>query len=163
MKRFTEAAAALTIYLLLTATPALAQEGEASPADSGIGWVVRWLNFAIVMGAIVYFAVKKGGPYFRRNADEIAQQIAEGARAREAAEQRRREIEEKMAVLPKEIEEMRATAKRDSDAEAKRLRALAREEAEKIEQASQAEMAAAERAGRLELKALTARLVVERA
>ena len=58
---------------------------------------------------------------------------------------------------------MRAEAKRDADAEAQRLRAIAREEAERIEQAAQAEIAAAERAARLELKALTARFALERA
>lgn len=162
-KRFLQAAAFLAVCIFCMAGPALAQEGEPSPADTGIGSLTRWLNFAIVAGTIVYFAVKKGRPYFRQSAAAIAEKIAEGARAREAAEQRRREIETKMAGLDKEIAEMRAAAKRDSDAEAKRLRAMAREEAEKIEQSAQGEIAAAERAGRLELKALTARLALEQA
>jgi F-type H+-transporting ATPase subunit b len=163
MRRFAHAASLLAVFILLTAMPVWAQEEQFGPENSGVGWVVRWLNFAIVFAAIVYFTVKKGRPYFRQNAQDIAEKIAEGARAREAAEQRRREIDAKRAGLDKEIQEMRAAAKRDSEAEAKRLRAMAREEAMKIEQASQAEMAAAERAGWLELKALTARLVVERA
>ncbi len=163
MRRFAQAAGFLALSALLLAAPVLAQEDESSPVNTTTGWIVKWLNFAIVFGAIIYLAVKKGGPYFRQNADEIAERIAEGARAREAAEQRRQEIEAKMAGLDKEIEAMRAAAKRDSEAEAKRLRAMAREEAEKIEQASQAEIAAAERAGRLQLKVITARLAVERA
>jgi F-type H+-transporting ATPase subunit b len=150
-------------HLLLMAAPALAHEGEASPADSPTGWVFRWLNFAIVFGAIAYAMVKYAGPAFRRYAVEISEQIAEGARAREAAERQRKEIEAKLAGLDAEVAEMRAQAKRDAEAEAQRLRALAREEAQKIEAAGQAEIAAAERAARMELKALAARQAVERA
>jgi len=151
------------LLFLLTAAPVLAQEGESSPADSTTGWVFRWLNLAIVFGVIAYFAAKKGGPYFRKHAEEISQKIAEGARAREAAEQKRREVKAKLAGLESEIAEMRMAAKRDADVEAQRLRTLAREEAEKIERAAQAEIAAAERAARLELKGVAARLALERA
>jgi F-type H+-transporting ATPase subunit b len=123
----------------------------------------RWLNFAIVFGAIAYFAVKIGGPGFRANAEEIARKIEEGTRAREAAEKQKQEMEARLANLPNEIAAMRAEAKRDADEEGQRLRALALEEAKKIEKAALAEIAAAERAARLELKALGARLAVERA
>jgi F-type H+-transporting ATPase subunit b len=153
----------LAVLIFFVAIPALAQEGEASPADSPTGWIFRWLNFAIVFGAFAYLAVKYGGPYFRANAEDIAKKIEEGARAREAAEKQKQEIEAKLANLPKEIEQMRADAKRDSEAEAQRLRALALGEAKKIEKAALAEIAAAERAARLELKALAARMAVERA
>ena len=145
------------------AAPALAQEGEASPAESPTGWVFRWLNFAIVFGAIGYAMVKYAGPAFRRHAEEISEQIAEGARAREAAERQRKEIEAKLAGLDAEVAEMRAQARRDAEAEARRLRALAREEAQKIDAAARAEIAAAERAARMELKVMAARQAVERA
>lgn len=162
--RQTRTVAAIFLFnFLLLAAPALAQEGEGSPADSPTGWVFRWLNFAIVFGAIGYAMVKYAAPVFRRHADEISRQIAEGARAREAAERQRKEIEAKLAGLEAEVAEMRAEAKRDSEAEAQRLRALAREDAHKIELAAQAEIAAAERAARFELKALAARQAVERA
>ena len=118
-------AAWLIAFITLAALPALAQEGESSPADSPAGWVFRWLNFAIVFGAIAYFAVKKGGPYFRAHADEISRKIAEGARAREAAEQQRKEIQAKLAGIDQEVAAMKAEAQRDADAETLRLRALA--------------------------------------
>ena len=163
MMRFLRAFGSLITLVLLTALPVLAQEGEASPADSPIGWIFRWLNFAIVFGAISYLAWKKGGPYFRAQAEEISRKIAEGARAREAAERQRKEAQAKLANIESEIATMRAEAKRDAEAEAQRLRALAREEAQKIERAAQAEIAAAERAARMELKTLAARMAVERA
>jgi F-type H+-transporting ATPase subunit b len=153
----------LITLLLLAALPVLAQEGEASPVESPAGWIFRWLNFAIVFGAIGYLAWKKGGPYFRAQAEEISRKIAEGARAREAAERQRQEVQAKLANIESEIAAMRADSKRDADAEAQRLRSLAREEAQKIERAAQAEIVAAERAARMELKTLAARMAVERA
>jgi F-type H+-transporting ATPase subunit b len=163
MMRFLRAISSLVTLVLLATLPALAQAGEASPVDSQVGWVFRWLNFAIVFGAIAYLAWKKGGPYFRAQAEEISRKIAEGARARKAAECQRQEVQAKLANIENEIAAMRAEAKRDAQAEAQRLRSLAREEAEKIERAAQAEIAAAERAARMELKALAARMAVERA
>lgn len=163
MRRFLRATVCLSILALISALPLLAEEGEASPVDSPTGWVFRWLNFAIVFGAIAYFAVKKGGPYFRGQAEEISRKIAEGARAREAAERQRQEVQAKLAAMENEIAGMRAEAKKDAEAEAQRLRALAREEAQKIERAAAAEIAAADREARMELKAFAARLAVERA
>ena len=61
------------------------------------------------------------------------------------------------------LPEMRADAKRGAEAEAERVRALARTEADAIERAAQAEIAAAERAAHIELKMLAAGMAVERA
>jgi F-type H+-transporting ATPase subunit b len=163
MRQFFRRLAFLATSFCLAALPVLAQEGNEEPADTPTGWIFRWLNFAIVFGGIAYFAVKKGGPYLRSNAEDIAKKIEEGVRAREAAEKQKQEVEAKLANLPKDIERLKTEAKRDSDAETQRLRALAREEAQKIEKAALAEIAAAERAALLELKARTARLAVERA
>jgi F0F1-type ATP synthase membrane subunit b/b' len=153
----------LIIFIALGALPLLAQEGEVSPADSTTGWVFRWLNFALVFGAVAYCIVKYAAPAFRTQAEEISRKIAEGTRAREAAERQRREIKTKLAGLEREIEQLRVDAKRDAEAEAQRLRDLGRAEAEKIEQAARAEIDAAARAGRMDLKALGARLAVQRA
>ena len=149
--------------VLLVAMPALAQEGEASPADSTVGWIFRWLNFVLVFGAIAWAIRKYGAPYFRQHADEISQQIAESARAREAAERQRREMQAKLAGLDDEVMRIRAAAKRDADAKAQRLRDQAHAEAEKIQRVAREEIAAAEREARMGLKILGARLALDRA
>ena len=151
------------LFFCLAAVPALAQETEPSPADSTIGWIFRWLNFAIVFAGILYFATKTAGPYFRSRSELIARRVAEGARARAAAEQQRREIQAKLAGIDQEVAELRAEAKRGAEAEAARLRAIARREAEAIERVAEAEIAAARRSARLELKALAARLAIDQA
>jgi F-type H+-transporting ATPase subunit b len=155
-------AASFAAFFLLLAAPAFAQEDEPSPADSTTGWVFRWLNFAIVLGIVIY-ALGKAAPYFRNHAQEISEKIAEGTRAREVAEADRRAAQAKLAGIETEVATMRVEAKRGALAEAERVRAQAKAEAETIERSAQAEIAAAERAARLELKALAARIAVERA
>jgi F0F1-type ATP synthase membrane subunit b/b' len=161
MRRLLETLGFLAVFLFLAALPVQAQ--ESGSADSGMGYVFHWLNFAIVFGCVAFVAVKWGGPYFRAKAEETAEKIAEGARAREAAERQREEIQKKLAGLGDEVKRLRVEAKRDAEAEAKRLRELARSEADRIEHAAQMEIEAAGRAARLELKALAARLAIERA
>ena len=136
MKRLLSAFGFLSVFLLVVVLPVLAEEREKPPpTESGMGLVFRWLNFAIVFGVIAYVAVKWGGPYFRRKAEETAGKIAEGARAREVAERQREEIRKKLAGLGDEVTRLRAAAKRDAEAEAKRVREMAKAESEKIERA----------------------------
>jgi F-type H+-transporting ATPase subunit b len=162
MKRYSHRLGSFMLLVFFAAAPAMAQESSPSPADSTTGWVFRWINFAIVVALLVY-GIRKAAPTFRAHQEQIAQKIAEGTRAREAAELRRHEVEEKLKGLDQEIERIRAEAKRGGDAEVIRLRAAAKEDAQKIERAAQAEIAAAERAARMELKAFAARMAVDRA
>jgi len=150
------------LLLIAAAAPVVAQETQPSPADTPIGSVFRWINFAIVVALLVY-AFRKAAPSFQSRRLEIAERIAEGTRAREAAEKQKREAKAKLAGIDAEISAMRAEAKRGAEAEAERLKELARVEAETIERAAQAEIAAAERAARIELKALAARMATDRA
>jgi F-type H+-transporting ATPase subunit b len=148
-------------WLLWAAAPVMAQEADDS-TESPMGWAFRWINFVIVM-AVIAFAFRKAAPYFHGHAEEISERIAEGTRAREAAEEQRREAQAKLAQIPTEVAAMRVEAKRSAEADAERLRELARGEAQMIEQAARAEIAARERAARRELKTLAARLAIERA
>jgi F0F1-type ATP synthase membrane subunit b/b' len=149
--------------LILSAAPAFAAEQDQSPADTTVGWVFRWLNFAVVFGGLAYLLAKYTPPFFRGRAEAIVSAINDAARALEDAEQQLRDAEAKLAGLEQEIAELRATARRDAATEAERIRTLAREETHKIERAAQAEIQAAERAARMELKVVAARLAVERA
>jgi F-type H+-transporting ATPase subunit b len=153
----------LLVCFFLLALPAMAQESGASPTESATGWIFRWINFAIVFFLIWYFFSKVAGPAFRKNREEISRRIAEGTRAREAAEKQRREVQAKMAGIQNEIAAMSAEAQQGAEAEAKRIRDLAKKEAEAIERAAQAEIQAAQRAGQIELKTRAARMAVERA
>jgi F-type H+-transporting ATPase subunit b len=153
----------LVVLALLLASPVFAQEGGDAPANSAAGATFRWVNFAIVFIGLVYVIVKWGAPAFRKHAEEISQKIAEGTRAREAAEAQRAEIRAKLEGLEAEVQKMRVDAKREAEAEAQRLRSLSKVEAQKIEDNAQAEIAAAVRAAQLALKSLTARNAIAQA
>jgi F0F1-type ATP synthase membrane subunit b/b' len=155
--------ARFAVAFFLFAAPVLAQE-EAKPKleDSPTGQVFRWINFVLVVVILLYL-FRKAPAYFRGHADEISQKIAEGARAREAAEKRRAEAQAKLATIGTEVAKIRDEARRAAALEAERIKTLAKTEAEMIERAAQAEIAAAEHAARLELKTLAAGMAVERA
>ena len=158
VRLFARAVAALCVTFLLIAAPAFAQE---SATESPVGRTFRWLNFIVVILIFAWVIAKFGGPTFRNRAAAISEKIAEGARAREAAERQRQEIRAKVANLENEIEQLRVQGKRDAADEAQRLRDTVRSESEKIEQAARVEIEAAARAARLELKALGARLSIQ--
>jgi len=152
------------VIFILTAFPALA--GEASPEDpaaASAGLIFRWLNFILVFGGIGYLIAKRGGAFFRANAKAIAASITEAQAAKAEADRELREVETKIARLDQEVAELREAARRDSAAEAERLRASGRAEIEKISQAARGELAASERAAQQELRALAASMAVERA
>jgi F-type H+-transporting ATPase subunit b len=151
----------LTIALLFAATPVFAQEGE-GPANTPAGMIFKIVNSAFVISLIVW-AFKKWTPLFRKHADEISEKIAEGTRAREAAERQRQEIKAKLAGLETEIQQLRDSGKREAAAEATRLREAAKADAQKIEAQAKEEIAAAVRAAQLALKAATAGKAVAQA
>jgi F0F1-type ATP synthase membrane subunit b/b' len=156
--------ASFFIVLAWTALPALAQEqGAPDPADSTAGIIFRWLNFALVMGGIIYLIRKMGAPYFRQNAQAISQSIRQAADERAAAERELNEVSQKLAKVDVEIQELRRTAARESAGQAERIRALARTEAERVSQAARAEIVASERAAAMELRGAAARLATEQA
>jgi F-type H+-transporting ATPase subunit b len=152
----------LAFPLLLAGAPVFAAAEGGSLVDSPTGTIYRWINFAIVAGVAIYFLVKKAGPGFRANSAEIQSAIAEGTRAREAAEQSRRAAEQKMAGLEAEIAAMKGEAEKSARTEAQKILALAQAESEKIDLAASAEIDAAERAARLELRKWVADRVVAR-
>jgi F0F1-type ATP synthase membrane subunit b/b' len=152
------------LIFLLTALPAQAAEAAAEDsAAATAGLIFRWLNFLLVFGGIGYLIAKRGRAFFRANARAIAASITEAQAAKAEADRELREAEAKIARLDQEVAELREAARRDSTAEAERLRASARAEIEKISQAARGELAASERAAQQELRALAASLAVERA
>jgi F0F1-type ATP synthase membrane subunit b/b' len=144
--------------------PGHAAEGAAAnPADSPVGVIFRWINFALVFGGIAYLIAKHGGAFFSANARAISASIREGTAAKEEADRHLQEVETKISRLDQEVSAMQESARRDSVAETERLNASGAAEIEKIQIAVRAELSATERAAKQELRALAASLAVERA
>ncbi|HMD33088.1 MAG TPA: ATP synthase F0 subunit B [Candidatus Acidoferrales bacterium] len=148
-------------FLLLAAHPVWAAEEaeEASPLTT----VFQWINFAVVAGVFGWLLVKKAPAFFSARSSQIASAIDEAAKVKAQADAQRREAEQRLANLAREIEELRAAAARDAVAEAARIQAATKEEAAKIDRSAKMELDAAARGARIELRELATRLSIERA
>src|SRR3984893_4618824 len=143
-------------FLALSAHAEEAGSGSQQSAEN----LFKWINFALVAGVIVWLSVKKGPAFFGRRADVISSDIQKSTEAKKQADEQLRDAETKLQNLEKEVADLRASAQRESAAEADRIRNLTLTDEQKIAEAAQAEVNAAERAARLELKALAANLAV---
>jgi F-type H+-transporting ATPase subunit b len=153
-------ASAVFAALFLTLTAHAAEEGGAAGAET-VTEIFKWINFAIVAGALLWVCLKKAPGFFRGRAEAISSAITKAGTAKAAADAQLREAETKLTNLDKEVTELRAFAEREAAAEVERIRTATRSDLEKIAAAAKAEIQAAERAARLELKALAAKLAVD--
>jgi F-type H+-transporting ATPase subunit b len=148
------------VFFCMAARASAAEEGANSAAQTADS-IFKWINFAIVIGILVWLFAKKLPPWFRRNAESISSAITKATAAKEEAERQVREAEAKLAHLEQEIVTLHAAAQREAAAEAEHIRTLTQSDTKKVGIAAQAEIEAAERAARLELKALAASLAVD--
>lgn len=149
--------------VLVCATVLRAAEEGGNAAEQSTGTVFKWIHFAIVAGLAYWLFKKVLPPVFRHNADNISAAITRATAAKADAEKLLQEATAKLASLEQEVEQFRALAQKESSAELERLRAMTKGEAEKLGLAAKAEIEAAERAARVELRALAAKLAVDRA
>ena len=158
-KRYAQIAASLLFSLLFLALNTHAEEAGSASQQSAEN-LFKWINFALVAGVIVWLCLKKGPAFFGRRAEVISSEIQKSTEAKKQAEQQLQDAETKLQNLEKEVADLRATAQRESVAEAERIRNLTVTDAKKIDDAGKAEVDAAERAARLELKAFAANLAI---
>lgn len=155
------AMSSLGMLFFCVAMNAGAAEEKASPAAQTADSIFKWINFAIVIGIVVWLFAKKLPPVFRSNAESISSAITKATAAKEEADRQVREAEAKLAHLEQEIATLHAAGQREAAAEGEHIRVLTQVDVKKVGIAAQAEMEAAERAARLELKALAASLAVD--
>jgi F-type H+-transporting ATPase subunit b len=155
-KRYAQIAVFSLLFLALNTHAEEAGSASQQSAEN----LFKWINFALVAGVIVWWSLKKGPGFFGRRADVISSDIQKSTEAKKQAEQQLQDAETKLQNLEKEVADLRATAQRESVAEAERIRNLTVTDAKKIDDAGKAEVDAAERAARLELKAFAANLAI---
>jgi F-type H+-transporting ATPase subunit b len=151
---------ASTLFSVLFLALSVHAEEAGSASQQSAENLFKWINFALVAGVIVWLCVKKGPGFFGRRADVISSDIQKSTEAKKKADQQLLDAETKLQNLEKEVADLRATAQRESAAEADRIRDLTITDEQKITEAGKAEVVAAERTARLELKALAANLAV---
>ena len=98
-------ALALGVFLAMS-VPARAAEGgeEQNPASE----LFKWINFALVLGAVGYFIAKKAPGFFRSRADAISEAMTLAAAAKAEADRRFAEAEAKLSRLDQDTEIGRA-------------------------------------------------------
>jgi len=129
-------------------------------SPDGAYWLAVVLNFAIVVGLIVWGSKKNLPAIFRSRTASIQKSIEEARRASEDANRRLSEIESRLARMDDEISGMRATSEKEAAAEEERIKAAAAEDARRIVESAEQEIAAATKAARRELTAYAADLAV---
>jgi F-type H+-transporting ATPase subunit b len=150
----------LFVILFSVASAHAAEEGGNAGAETATE-IFKWINFALLVVAIVWAWDRWATPRLRRARDRVGSAIADAAVAKAAADDQLRDAETKLANLQKEVAELRSIAGREAAAEVERIRIATQSDARKIAAAAKAEIDAAERAARLELKALAANLAVD--
>jgi F-type H+-transporting ATPase subunit b len=123
-------------------------------------WLSVLLNFAIVVGVIVWISKKNLPAMFRNRTASIQRAMQEARKASEEANRRLSEIEARLSRLDAEIGQMAAAAETETAAEEQRIKAAAAEDAQKIMESVQQEIEAAARAARRDLTAYAADLAV---
>lgn len=140
--------------------PAAAEGGHGEEhGDPLAKW--KWINFAILAGAIGYAIVKNAGPFFAGRIAEIQKEITEARAIKAEAEGRAAAIEKRLANLDSELASLRADAKREMDAEGARIQEETRKAAAKAEEQIQLEIAAAAKAAENSLRTEASRLALE--
>lgn len=92
---------------------------EAAHGGEWKEWLWKILNFAILVGVLVWFAKKPLQEFLRKRTELIEKTLEEAKEARELAQKALAEVEERLKLKDKEIEDILAhaqqSAKREKD------------------------------------------------
>lgn len=172
-----------TVWLvcaLAVAVPAFAQEhapaaqpghapaasddhGEAADdhANPVVTMVAKLFNFAVLVGALVYFLRAPIAGYLASRETQIRQDLVTAAEMRTAAAAQLAEIDKKMAALPAELETLRRQGAEDVKAEQARISAAAVQERERLLDQTRREIEMRLRIAKRELTEHAAQLAVQ--
>lgn len=134
---------------------------ESGSAANTVKDAFQWVNFAILVGAVLWVFMKVLPPKFRGHAEKISSAITTATAAKAEADRVLKEAEGKLARLQQEVAQLRTEGQRDAAVEAERIRNATGTDIQRIGLAAKAEIEAAERSARLELKAIAAKLAVD--
>ncbi len=123
-------------------------------------WASVFINFAVVVGLIVWVGRKHLPGFFGNRNAAIQKAMQDAQKASDEARRRLADIESRLMRLDGEIGHMRDTAEKDAAAEEARIVAGTEEEVKKIAASASQEIDAAAKAARRELAALAADLAV---
>lgn len=149
------------VLLLAVATAAVAAEGH--HVDSGVllkDFLWRCLDFGLTFGLLAYFLVKPIRQGLAGRREGIQKALTEAQKAREEAEARFAEYDQKLAKAAAEVETIYAEIRHEGELEGQKIVANAREMAEKIKAEAQKSAANEVARARAELRREAAQMAV---
>jgi F-type H+-transporting ATPase subunit b len=123
-------------------------------------WILFIANFALLFGAIVFFARKSVPLMMRSRTQDIQKGIEDARRASAEATAKLSEIEARLAKLDGEVTALKNTAEADFSAEEARIKQQAEQDARHVIESAEQEIVAATRSAQRELKTFAAELAV---
>lgn len=122
---------------------------------------LKFLNFAIFAGIIVFAVKSKASAAFKERAEELRAALSQAEKDKAEGEAQILALEAKMAGLQGELDGILSKADADAQTEKTRIIEAARQEAEAILGQAQAEIGHLQRQAEKELRALVTELAVE--
>ena len=126
-----------------------------------VSMIAKFLNFAILVGVLVYFLKTPIATYLATRSTQIRQELVTAAEMKATASQQLTEIEQKMRALPGELESLKARGAEDMKAEAVRIAHAAAAERERLLDQTRREIDTRLRIAKRELTAHAAELAVD--
>jgi F-type H+-transporting ATPase subunit b len=133
----------LLVPAFLAVSALAAASEEAAGHVAGIPWtdlLKQAVNFAILVGALVYFLKKPIASFLKDRSEQLRASIEGAARAREEAAAKLSDIERRISRLPEEIAGLNRKMEAEAGEEARRIREAAQVEIERVR--TQAQVAA---------------------
>lgn len=143
--------------------PAHAESSHGGPHGPAHVDLWKWANFVLFAGVLGYALRNKARDFFRSRTEQIRRDMTEAARFKREAEQRCAEIEQRLANVGAEIEDLRRQARQEAAAEEARIRRQIQSDVAKIQAEAEQEIEALLKAARQQLRAEAAELAVEMA
>jgi F-type H+-transporting ATPase subunit b len=148
--------------LVLAAAPdlAAAQDEAAGEHHSLLPTIARVVNFALLVGILMYFLKAPIARYLTSRVDTVRHDLVAAETLRSGAQAQLAEVESKLAALPAELDALAARGRDELAREEERLRAATRREREKVLETTRREIDLQARIARRDLVEHAADLAV---
>jgi len=132
---------------------------EVEQHDQWIWW--KWANFAILAGGLGYMIRKNAPAFFAQRSQAIDEGLRDAAKQKKDAEVQAAAIEQRLAGLQHEIDNLRTTARAEMTAEGERIGRETENRLRRIQDQAAQEIALMTRATRGELRRYSAQLAID--
>ena len=135
-----------------------------SDADAGHGsWkptIYKIINFALLVGLLVYFLRAPVSEYFRTRSDTVRRELVDAAALRSEAERQLSDVRSQLAALPAELEDLRRRGAEELVNEKARIKAATEKAREQLIERTRRDIEFQFRQARRQLVAHTADLAM---